>query len=476
MRAFASAAVAVVVVLASMLVAAAPVSASPPAEFTNPLIPQRADPHIHKHSDGYYYYTATVPEYDRIIMRRSTTLAGLASAAETVIWRRPASGQLGGYIWAPEIHYINGNWYIYFAAGDADNVWRIRMYVLENTSANPMTGSWTVRGPIVTHLDTFSLDATTFVHNGTRYLAWAQNDPAVGSGTSLYLAALANPWTISGTPVRISTPTHSWETIGHRVNEGPAVIQRNGRVFMTFSASATDANYAIGLLTASASSNLLNPASWTKNPQPVFQSNDATSQYGPGHNSFTVSEDGESDILVYHSRSYRDINGEPLNDPNRATRLQKLYWNADGTPNLGIPLANGPTPYRFKSYNFQDRFIRHWEFRARIDPNVTSLADSQFRIVPGLAGNGTVSLESANFPGYYLRHRNYEIWLESDNGSSLFRADASFYRRSGLASSAGVSLESYNFPGYYLRHYEYVMYLQQIGTATDQADATYILE
>jgi GH43 family beta-xylosidase len=462
-------------VLASLLTAA-PAAASPAVTYTNPLIAQRADPHVVKHTDGYYYLTATVPEYDRIVLRRATTLQGLATAPETVIWRRHTSGEMAAHIWAPEIHYIDGKWYVHFAAGRSDNVWAIRMYVLENAGADPLTGTWTEKGRIVTPLDTFSLDATTFVHNGTRYLAWAQNDPAVGSGTNLYLARMSNPWTISGAPARISVPTHSWETIGHRVNEGPAVIIRNGRVFMAFSASATDSNYCIGLLTASASSDLMNPASWTKNPRPVFTSNDATGQYGPGHNSFTVSEDGQSDILVYHDRSYKNISGDPLNDPNRRTRIQKLYWNADGTPNFGIPVSDGVTPYRFASHNFRDRHIRHYDFRARIDANVTKLDDSQFRIVPGLAGGGTVSLESASHPGYYLRHKNYEIWLERNDGSALFASDASFHRRAGLADSAAVSFESYNFPGRYIRHYDYLLHIQTPSTATDRADATFHLE
>ncbi|GAA4702949.1 hypothetical protein Prum_025110 [Phytohabitans rumicis] len=453
-----------------------PAPASPGVLYTNSLIAQRADPHIVKHTDGYYYFTATAPEYDRIVMRRATSLQGLATAAETVIWRKHSSGEMGAHIWAPEIHYIDGRWYIYFAAGRTDDVWAIRPYVLETTSANPLTGTWTERGRIALPLNTFSLDATTFVHNGTRYLAWAQNDPAVGSGTNLYLAPMSNPWTISGTPARISVPTYSWETIGHRVNEGPAVIQRNGRVFMAFSASATDANYCVGLLTASASSNLMNPASWSKTSTPVFTSNANTSQYGPGHNSFTVSEDGQSDILVYHDRSYRDISGDPLNDPNRRTRIQKLYWNADGTPNFGIPVPDGATPYRLKSYNYPDRFVRHWEFRARLEANVTNLADSQFRIVTGLAGSGTVSLESTNYPGYYLRHKNYEMWVERSDGSTLFRNDASFYRRAGLADSAAASFESYNFAGRYLRHANNLLYIQPVSTATERADATYYLE
>ena len=228
---------------------------------------------------------------------------------------------MGAHIWAPEIHFIDGKWYVYFAAGATNDIWKIRPYVLETSAANPLTGTWTEKGRIALPLDTFSLDATTFTVGGTRYLSWAQNDPAVGTGTSIYLAPMSNPWTISGTPARISTPTLSWETVGHRVNEGPAVIQRNGKVFMTFSASATDANYCLGLLTANSTADLMNPASWTKTQTPVFKSNDATGQYGPGHNTFTTSEDGKSDILVYHDRNYKDISGDPLNDPNRRTRV-----------------------------------------------------------------------------------------------------------------------------------------------------------
>lgn len=472
-----------VAVLASTVVAlmaGLPVTqanASPAVQYTNPIANRRADPHIVKHTDGFYYFTATVPEYDRIVLRRATTLQGLATAPETVIWRKHSSGELGAHIWAPEIHFINGKWYIYFAAGRTDDVWRIRMYVLENSSANPLTGGWTERGRIMTPLDTFSLDASTFVAGGVRYLTWAQNDPAVGSGTNLYLARMgANPWTITGTVARLSVPTYNWETRGHRVNEGPSVIQRNGRIFLTYSASATDANYCLGLLTASASADLINPASWTKTANPVFASNDATGQYGPGHNSFTVSEDGQSDILVYHDRNYRDISGDPLNDPNRRTRVQKIYWNPDGTPDFGIPVPDGSTPVRLKSYNLPDRFIRHYDFRARVESNVKPLADTQFRIVPGLAGSGTVSLESTNFPGYYLRHRNFELWVERDDTTTAFRGDASFLRRTGLANSSGVSFESHNYPGRYIRHSDSLLNLQPISDAAGRDAATFILE
>ncbi|MGP3959018.1 family 43 glycosylhydrolase [Nonomuraea sp. 3N208] len=468
----------VLATLLAVTVNVTPAGASPAVQYTNPLAAQRADPHIFRHTDGYYYFTATVPEYDRIVLRRATTIQGLASAPETVIWRKHATGEMGAHIWAPEIHFVNGRWYVYFAAGRADDVWRIRMYVLESSSANPLTGAWTERGRITTPWDTFSLDATTFVANGVRYLLWAQQEPGITTNSNLYIARMgANPWTITGPTTRLTVPTLAWETRGYKVAEGPSVLQRNGRLFLTYSASATDANYCLGLLTASASADPLQTSAWTKSPNPVFTSSAATSQYGPGHNSFTTSEDGQSDILVYHDRNYRDISGDPLNDPNRRTRVQKVYWRADGTPDFGIPVPDGATPVRLMSYDTPGSAIRHYDFRARLEANVTPLADSQFRIVTGLSGTGTVSLESTNFPGYYLRHRNHEAWVERRDGTSLFNADASFHRRGGLAGSGTVSFESVNFPGYFLRHRGGQAWLERNdGTSAFWGNASFILE
>jgi GH43 family beta-xylosidase len=96
----------------------------------------------------------------------------------------------------------------------------------------------------------------------------------------------------------------------------------------------------MGLLTASDSSDLTSPDSWSKSSTPVFTSTDSV--FGPGHNQFTTSPAGSIDLLVYHGRDYRDIKGDPLDDPNRHTRIQPFTWNADGTPNFGAPVANGP--------------------------------------------------------------------------------------------------------------------------------------
>jgi len=304
---------------------------------SNIIVEQRADPWVYLHNDGYYYFTGSVPEYDRIELRRAATLDSLHEAEAVDIWHKHESGVMGGYVWAPEIHHIDGKWYIYFAAGHADAVFAQRIYVLENAVHNPLQGEWVEKGQVTTDWESFSLDATTFEVDGNRYLVWAQEDASMGRGTNLYIAKMSNPWTLQSKQVLIAKPDQEWERIGHNVVEGPAVLQRNGKVFITYSGSATDHNYAMGMISADVMSDMLSPESWSKAEGPVFQTHDETQQYGPGHNSFTTTSDGSRDILVYHARSYKEIEGEPLFDPNRHARAQYFTWNEDGTPNFGIP-------------------------------------------------------------------------------------------------------------------------------------------
>ncbi|MGG4035651.1 family 43 glycosylhydrolase [Paenibacillus cisolokensis] len=316
-------------------------------KYINPIIPQRADPWIYRHVDGYYYFTASVPEYDRIELRRSLTIQGLAEAEPVVCWRKYDQGPMSANIWAPEIHFIDGKWYIYFAAARTaetnDGMFDHRIFVLENDSANPLEGTWVEKGQIQTDWESFSLDATTFEHRGTRYLVWAQKDPAIAGNSNLYIAPMHNPWTLRGPQSRIAVPEYEWEKIGFLVNEGPAVLKRNGRVFISYSASATDHHYCMGLLWADENSDLMSPAAWNKLPVPVFQSDETVGQYGPGHNSFTVAEDGQTDILVYHARSYKIIEGNPLYDPNRHTCVKAFGWDDQGMPAFGKPAPASAT-------------------------------------------------------------------------------------------------------------------------------------
>lgn len=304
------------------------------------LVEQRADPCLYQAPNKEYYFVATAPEYDRIELRTAKTLKGIGSAPVHIVWKKHATGSMGSHIWAPEILQIDGVWYIYFAAGDAEDVWRIRMYVIANKSADPTQGTWEELGQVKTARDSFSLDATSFVNKGQRYYIWAQRDAEETANSALYLAKLITPTQIGTVETKISTPTFDWEVQGYRVNEGPAVIIRNGKVFVSYSASATDHRYAMGLLWANENADLLDPKSWHKSPKPVFWTNEKLHRYGPGHNSFVVAEDGKTDVLVYHARDYMGLHGDPLSDPNRHSYLRTLGWTKDGFPDFGQDRPN----------------------------------------------------------------------------------------------------------------------------------------
>jgi GH43 family beta-xylosidase len=299
---------------------------------------QRADPYVYKHTDGYYYFTASVPSYDRIILRRSTTLKGLAMADEITIWKKYESGEMSRNIWAPEIHYLEGAWYIYFAGGKQEDMWKIRPYVLECKDSCPMSGQWSELGMMESADDdefsfrSFSLDGTVFQNNGKNYYIWAEK---VGVGkmiSNLYIAEMETPWKLKTVQVLLTTPDYDWERVKFWVDEGPSVVKHDGKIFMTFSASSTGANYCVGLLYADESSDLLDPRSWTKLRRPVLKTDVEKGIFGPGHNSFTKSEDGSKDIMMFHFRQYDEIIGDSLYDPNRHAMMLEVKWNDEGMP------------------------------------------------------------------------------------------------------------------------------------------------
>ncbi|WP_029069027.1 glycoside hydrolase family 43 protein [Jonesia quinghaiensis] len=317
----------------------------------NPVVECRADPWVINEGEM-CYFTASYPDFDKIVIRGAATIDDLRDAPEVVVWTRPTVGDMGGNIWAPELHRLNGRWYVYYTAGHADKPFRIRMYVIEGIGDDPRTAQWSQPRRIHSTWDEFSLDGTVFQHQGELYYVWAQRplqpeetpeEQVINS--DLYIARMTDPFTLGSEPVLLTTPELPWEIIGYRVNEGAAVIVRHGRVFITYSASATDHNYCMGLLWADANADLLDPQSWHKAQEPVFTSHDATSSYGPGHNSFTIDAQG-NDVMVYHARSYRDIDGNPLFDPNRHARVQHVYWDANGFPQFGVPVGDGVVPVR----------------------------------------------------------------------------------------------------------------------------------
>ncbi|QJR82822.1 family 43 glycosylhydrolase [Alteromonas pelagimontana] len=311
------------------------------APIDNPIVLQRADPWIVRDAEtGCYTFIGTSPAFDEIELRKACRLNDLKLAEPKTIWRKKEKGPMSVNIWAPELHWVDNAWYIYFAAGDIDKPFSIRMYALKNSSHDPMQGQWQEMGQIQTHLDSFSLDATTFEHQGKRYLVWAQQNAERSYNSALWIAQMDSPTSIKQPVTLLTEPTLDWEVQGYKVNEGAAVIVRHGKIMITYSASATDDRYAMGLVWSDINADLLDPKSWHKKPEPIFTTNEKVGRYGPGHNSFVKAEDGVTDLMIYHSRDYKKLKGTPLTDPNRHARARIVYWDAEGFPVLQPELAD----------------------------------------------------------------------------------------------------------------------------------------
>ena len=304
--------------------------------FSNPLSKQYIpDPWVLRH-DGYYLFTSTPTKSGTIEIGKSPSIEEIGNARKKAVWRAPATGRNSRDIWAPEIHFLRGKWYIYYTATDGPDANR-RLWVLESQTSDPQ-GAYISRGQIREKgEDLYAIDANVFEHNGALYLLWSgrEND---GTDQSIYIAPMSDPWTISGPRVILSRPYFGWEKRGWPVNEAPQALQRNGQTFIVYSASGgSTPHYCLGMLTHTGG-DLLDASSWKKSSEPVFKSYEAAKGgvYGPGHNSFTTSPDGSENWIVYHAKD-KAIDGWP----NRLLRAQKFSWNSDGTPSFGQPVSPG---------------------------------------------------------------------------------------------------------------------------------------
>lgn len=300
--------------------------------FQNPLMDPGADPWVYKDHNMYYFM---VTRRDRLDLWKSPTLSGIANGECKTIWTPPQEGINSQNIWAPEIHKINGKWYVYFTANDGDGGDKTRkIFVLENFSQDPFEGEWIERGYVNTEHP--GLDGTVFECNGHLYFVYAGYGSFPTYGSALYIAEMTNPWTLTGPNVLISKPEYDWEMQGGMaINEGPVMLKRNGKLFLVYSASTTwSDDYSLGMLTASTEADLLNVQSWDKSPQPIFKKSVENEVFAPGHNSFSQSPDGTEDWIIYHA-----IPKSEGGSNRRSTRIQKFGWKAEGTPDFGIPLS-----------------------------------------------------------------------------------------------------------------------------------------
>lgn len=329
--------------------------------FTNPIagIP---DPWIVKQGDYYYFCKA---DGKGINIAKSTKLTGFP--ATTRVWTAPtdANGNKPwnvAEIWAPELHFIDGRWYIYYAAGrpqaESNSYNYQRSGVLRAKTNDPM-GAWEDMGmlftgdnykagePVTAANTNYAIDLAVFKLNKQMYAVWSGYPVTNEEGNQfLYIAKMDNPYTISSSRQAISKPQKSWERIEGKLNEGPAFLKNKekGKFFVVYSCNGSwTKNYRLGYIQLTDTlSDPLVASNWQKSANEVFYRNDDTVNpksgvNGVGHCCFTKSPDETEDWIVYHVKAF-NTNGEWA---NRHTFIQKFTWNEDGTPFFGKPVGWG---------------------------------------------------------------------------------------------------------------------------------------
>jgi GH43 family beta-xylosidase len=301
--------------------------------FHNPISTQ-ADPFIVLYN-GVYYLTGTSTG-GSIEIEHSSRLESAGENA-TTIWS-PSADQPQYQVWSPSMFLLDykgqQHWFIYFTVS-ADNTNEAhRIYVLQSEGTDPL-GPYTFRGQLGGTDDATAIDASLLHIHNKLYMMYV-----LEKGTNAtYIVPMSDALTVSGQPQLLINPDQPWEMGGNAhshypVAEGPEALYHDGKTFIVYSGSDTgNYNYCLGLLSYNGTGDPLQQSSWTKTG-PVFQYSRANGVFGPGRASFTTSPDGKEDWMVYHAKDTDDFTYD-----GRTTRVQQFTWNADGTPNFGVPLS-----------------------------------------------------------------------------------------------------------------------------------------
>lgn len=297
--------------------------------FRNPVAATGNDPWVVQHEGKYYYCYSTDYQVGVSLIADPTLLQRYNT---NYVYTAPNGTNYSKCYWAPELHYIQGEWYIYVAAS-AGNDYFQRMFVLKGTSQDP-TDPFVMMGQITDPSDQWAIDGTVLQYKDELYFVWSGWYGEDRIQQNLYLAHMSDPCTIDSERVMLSFPGYEWERMVFPVNEGPAGLVKGDTLHVIYSASACwDDYYCLGLLTyRPEQGDIMDPDAWIKSDSPVFSQ--VPTSYAPGHCSFIQSPDGTEDYIVYHANrvSHTGI-------PGRSVRMQKFTWDGD------MPVFGEPLPY-----------------------------------------------------------------------------------------------------------------------------------
>ena len=361
--------------------------------FKNPIFQPLPDPYAWRQDTGsevtYYLCKASGNSVNLGKSNKMTEPGGTKG-----VWSLPttAGAWNSANLWAPELHYIDNAWYVYYAAGwkssDSKNdpyfdsdYGSQRTGVIRCQTSDPTTGTWEDMGQIFTSgednlekylasgkVDTkendYAIDMTVFKLDDQLYAVWSGQPNQKDGSQRLYIAKMENPWTIKSARVEISRAELPYEKVNSTINEGPAMLFNpdKTKLFCVYSCNGSwTPEYKLGWLeldlTDPAKSDPLNPDNWKKSTSYVFWRNDNSpsendhpdksnsglqkEEYmhiggvnGLGHNTFLKSPDGTEDWIMYHVKRFKE-NGWSYRD----CFIQKFTWDENGRPVFGTPVG-----------------------------------------------------------------------------------------------------------------------------------------
>ncbi len=302
----------------------------------NPVYPRGADPWVIRDPDsGAYYYCYSGG--NGVFVNRIDGPRGVTPEGGTKVYTAPPDTLYSKEYWAPELHKLDGRWYIYVAADDGNND-NHRMYVLECVGSDPVD-EFRMVGKIAAQTDKWAIDGTVVQIGGQNYFVWSGWEGDINVAQNLYIARMSSPTTIGSERVMISSPEYEWEKRGSTpenglptINEGPAALYGFGSPRIVYSASGSWCDdYCLGMLTY-LGGDPLKAGNWRKSDMPVFEKTDKC--FGPGHCSFTTDEDG-SVWIVYHGNL---VSGTGWRGRSVWTQL---ITSENGEPAFGRPAEPG---------------------------------------------------------------------------------------------------------------------------------------